>query len=1072
MSSVDSALNSSSTLLVIDFIKPVKKDLTEKDIVKYGRISTLVFMVIAAAWAPQIQNFTGLWDYLQQMFSIIVPPIAVIFLVGVFFKRGNGDGAFWTLVIGTLAGIGLFVLEQFDMWHLHYTINVGLMIVLSTVIFVGISLMTPAPDAEKIKLLTYRRELLMEGFEDVPCEGKTTRINKYLSEVGYCSRRAADKLIEQGRVTINGKVPEMGTKIVAGDEVRVDGEPVSGSNEKPVYLAFNKPIGIVCTTDTRVEPDNIVDFINYPKRIFPIGRLDKPSEGLILLTNDGDIVNKILRARNHHEKEYIVTVDKPITNSFIEQMQNGVPILDQVTRKCVVEEITKYQFKIILTQGLNRQIRRMCEYLEYRVKKLKRIRIMNVKLDMPVGRLGFRENRWLQWFVGSYFGFAFTFALYIFLVRFEIMDPSFDYLIDIAIVFFIGMLSFFGFIQPEVFEGKSLKEILPFIKYKKTGLSPALSIEMKGKLLDIMQKDKPYLNHELRLDDISRLMNLSRNHSSWNLEEVNWVSKDTTHILKRNKLGILLITDESYGIIWSPTQDDRIPFKKLSNPTDEEILNGFRSIVFNAGTYIKTDSTMTSTSTIAKVPGFEGASREGKVVHIEESGNDFNHPNNLVVVQHGDNTYAQYMHLTRDGARVKIGEQVTKGQAIGLSGATGLAGYPHLHFVVTSGSWKYPYSSIPKNFSNTTANENSLQMGPFYKGEVIDVANKKPLVFATLTISDTNISTITNTEGQFALKVPADIIEEVNLSVPKNAKILVQQTLQKKGENYFDDPTLMTAFYRETIKKRKKNVSLSEAVVNIYKTSYTSDRKDAVELYKARKSTDYSKLDTVALKLQGGPFNALFVDLIKYPEYIFDEESIDDYKFIFERSTRVNNKLIYIIGFKQLDGITDQLYQGKLYIDAENKILTSAIYSLNITDKEAASKLFVRRKPKNATVWPTEVAYRVDYREKNGRWYYGYSNVLLEFKVNWDKKLFNSVYSMACEMAITDWKKNTNSKLPKYKDRMKASIILNDEALGFADPDFWGEYNIIEPEKSIESAIKKIKRQLRRAKSNGGTSTP
>lgn len=168
MSSVDSALNSSSTLLVIDFIKPVKKNITEKDVVKYGRISTLVFMVIAALWAPQIQNFTGLWDYLQQMFSIIVPPIAVIFLVGVFFKRGNGDGAFWTLVIGTLAGIGLFVLEQYDMWHLHYTINVGLMIVLSTVIFVGISLMTPAPDAEKIKLLTYRRELLMEGFEDVP----------------------------------------------------------------------------------------------------------------------------------------------------------------------------------------------------------------------------------------------------------------------------------------------------------------------------------------------------------------------------------------------------------------------------------------------------------------------------------------------------------------------------------------------------------------------------------------------------------------------------------------------------------------------------------------------------------------------------------------------------------------------------------------------------------------------------------------------------------------------------------------------------------------------------------------
>ena len=215
---------------------------------------------------------------------------------------------------------------------------------------------------------------------------KQTRINKYLSEVGYCSRRAADKLIEQGRVTINGQVPEMGTKISEEDEVRVDGRLIFGTEEKPVYLAFNKPIGIVCTTDTRVEKDNIIDFINYPKRIFPIGRLDKPSEGLIFLTNDGDIVNKILRARNHHEKEYLVTVDKPITPTFLKKMREGVPILDTVTRKCEVEELGKYQFKIILTQGLNRQIRRMCEYLDYRVKRLKRVRIMNVKLDIPVGK--------------------------------------------------------------------------------------------------------------------------------------------------------------------------------------------------------------------------------------------------------------------------------------------------------------------------------------------------------------------------------------------------------------------------------------------------------------------------------------------------------------------------------------------------------------------------------------------------------------------------------------------------------------------------------------------------------------
>ncbi|MEZ4937125.1 MAG: 23S rRNA pseudouridine(2604) synthase RluF [Crocinitomicaceae bacterium] len=217
-------------------------------------------------------------------------------------------------------------------------------------------------------------------------ENPGVRINKYLSEIGYCSRRAADKLIEQNRVTINGKIPEMGTKVQEGDEVCVDGTNVDGSDQKPVYIAFHKPVGIVCTTDTRVEPDNIVDFINYPTRIFPIGRLDKPSEGLIFLTNDGDIVNKILRERNNHEKEYIVRVNKPINREFVEAMSSGIPILGTMTKKCFVEQTGRNEFRIILTQGLNRQIRRMCEYLDYRVTKLKRIRIMNIALgDLPVG---------------------------------------------------------------------------------------------------------------------------------------------------------------------------------------------------------------------------------------------------------------------------------------------------------------------------------------------------------------------------------------------------------------------------------------------------------------------------------------------------------------------------------------------------------------------------------------------------------------------------------------------------------------------------------------------------------------
>jgi len=216
-------------------------------------------------------------------------------------------------------------------------------------------------------------------------EGGLKRINKYLSEVGYCSRRAADKLIKQNRVTINGNVPELGTKVAPGDQVAIDGTLVTPTKEEFVYLAFNKPIGIVCTTDTRVEKDNIIDFINYPKRIFPIGRLDKPSEGLIFMTNDGDIVNKILRARNNHEKEYIVSVNKPINDQFIKRMRNGIPVLDTVTRKCTVERLGKNKFRIILTQGLNRQIRRMCEYLGYSVVTLKRMRVMNVNLDVPAG---------------------------------------------------------------------------------------------------------------------------------------------------------------------------------------------------------------------------------------------------------------------------------------------------------------------------------------------------------------------------------------------------------------------------------------------------------------------------------------------------------------------------------------------------------------------------------------------------------------------------------------------------------------------------------------------------------------
>jgi len=216
-------------------------------------------------------------------------------------------------------------------------------------------------------------------------EEQKIRLNKYLSEIGYCSRRAGDKLIESGRVLINNEPATLGQKVIITDEIKIDGEVVEVKSKRKIYLVLNKPIGIVCTTDTRVEKDNIIDFINYPERIFPIGRLDKPSSGLILLTNDGDIVNKILRTEHNHEKEYLVKVDKPLSQTIIDRMSKGVPILDTVTKECEIKKLSTNEFKIILTQGLNRQIRRMCEYFNYKVVSLERTRIMNIKLDLPLG---------------------------------------------------------------------------------------------------------------------------------------------------------------------------------------------------------------------------------------------------------------------------------------------------------------------------------------------------------------------------------------------------------------------------------------------------------------------------------------------------------------------------------------------------------------------------------------------------------------------------------------------------------------------------------------------------------------
>ena len=217
-------------------------------------------------------------------------------------------------------------------------------------------------------------------------DNKGTRINKFLSEVGYCSRRQADGLIEQGRIYVNKKPAKMGMKVSEDDLIEVDGEKINQSKKKKIFIALNKPRGVVCTTNAGVEENNIIDFLNFPERIFPIGRLDKSTTGLILLTNDGETANKILKTANDNEKEYLVKVNRPIPLSVLKEMSEGVPILNKKTKKCVVVKIKTNQFKIILTQGLNRQIRRMCDYFDYKVVSLQRIRIMTIKLDIPEGK--------------------------------------------------------------------------------------------------------------------------------------------------------------------------------------------------------------------------------------------------------------------------------------------------------------------------------------------------------------------------------------------------------------------------------------------------------------------------------------------------------------------------------------------------------------------------------------------------------------------------------------------------------------------------------------------------------------
>ena len=384
-----------------------------------------------------------------------------------------------------------------------------------------------------------------------------------------------------------------------------------------------------------------------------------------------------------------------------------------------------------------------------------------------------------------------------------------------------------------------------------------------------------------------------------------------------------------------------------------------------------------------------------------------------------------------------------------------------------------------------------------YKAIIIDKATGKILPFGNIILLGTNIATISNTEGEFSLKVPISIknprisirymgyknkliplseltaqgikieLQPIAMQLPeisvisKDAVTLIEAMMNKLEENYPSVEMLMTAFYRETIKKNKSYASLSEAVVDVYKQPYKSGYKtDLVKLYKARKQTDYNKVDTLVFKLMGGPFNCLYLDIMKNPTMIFTENMMKNYEFSFDKSTYLDNRLIYIVDFKQNKEYAEPLYFGKLYIDAQSLALKTAVFSLNIENRDASTKMFVIKKPFNAKVYPVQANYRVDYTESEGKWYYSYSRVELGLRINWKRKLFNTTYYSTVEMAITDRKNITDEKNVRYKDRMKPTVIISDESTGFSEPDFWGEYNVIEPERSIESAIKKIQKNL------------
>jgi hypothetical protein len=382
----------------------------------------------------------------------------------------------------------------------------------------------------------------------------------------------------------------------------------------------------------------------------------------------------------------------------------------------------------------------------------------------------------------------------------------------------------------------------------------------------------------------------------------------------------------------------------------------------------------------------------------------------------------------------------------------------------------------------------------YFKGTILDSKTKNELTFASITVSGSNISTISNSEGDFLIKIPIysqdasliisylgykdKVISINNLKQEKNllylepinvqlkdvvvngidANKLFSNVLNNRSKNYGDSTIQIIGFYRESIKKRRTYVSVLESIVNIEKMSFSSGVQDQVNILKGRKNVDYTKLDTINFKLEGGLFTSLFIDLIKEPSNIFSENVFDLYNFRFEDITQINDKEVLIISFKQKSTLEDPdpLYSGKLFIDSKSLAIINAIFKLNVENRIKAGLIFTRKKPKGLDIYPTEVNYQVDYRQQNNKWIFSYSRGDITFKLNWDKWIFNTSYNTTFELVNTNWE-NLDSQAQLNSQKLSPYVIMSDRISNSADINFWGEYNIIEPEKSIESAIKKIK---------------